>query len=77
MSRAETIPVPAVSRWGLRLALVAIVAAYFFISYCILRSLLAEYGLAVSTIAKSSIATAAMATFIVWAVPLADLAEIV
>jgi hypothetical protein len=77
MSRAETIPVPAVSRWGLRLALVAIVAAYFFISYCILRSLLAEYGLAVSTIAKASIATAAMATFIVWAVPLADLAEIV
>jgi hypothetical protein len=77
MSRDGSIAVPAASRWGLRLALLAIVAAYFFVSYCILRALLAEYGLAVSTIAKAAIATAAMATFIVWAVPLADLAEIV
>lgn len=77
MSCERPIAVPAASRWGLRLALLAIVAAYFFFSYCILRALLAEYGLAVSTIAKAAIATAAMATFIVWAVPLADLAEIV
>ena len=71
-----SVPVPAFSRWGLRLALFAIVAAYFFMSYCILRALLAEYGVAIATIAKAAIATAAMATFIVWAVPLADLAEI-
>lgn len=78
MSRSgeQAISVPAASRWGLRLALLAIVAAYFFVSYCILRALLAEYGVAASTIAKAAIATAAMATFIVWAVPLADLAEI-
>ncbi len=72
----RSIPVPAASRWGLRLALFAVVATYFFMCYCILRALLAEYGVATSTIAKAAIATAAMATFIVWAVPLADLAEI-
>lgn len=72
----RSIPVPDLWRWVWRLALFAVVAAYFFMSYCILRALLGEFGVAASTIAKAAIATAVMATFIVWAVPLADLAEI-
>jgi hypothetical protein len=51
--------------------------AYCFLCYCILRALLADFGLSAGTVLKATIATAAMSGFIVWLVPLAELPEIV
>jgi hypothetical protein len=50
---------------------------YCFLCYCILRALLADFGLSAGTVLKAAIATAAMGGFVVWLVPLAELPEIV
>lgn len=72
-------PVPvAGSIVRLHMAIMTVAAfAYCFLCYCILRALLADFGVSFATIAKATIATAAMGGFIVWLVPLAELPEIV
>lgn len=58
-------------------AMLAASAFYFFIVYACMRGVLAEIGSAPGTIARAAAATAAMAAFVVWLAPLADLPQIV
>ena len=69
--------IPASARWIHRVLLLGLLAVYFFLSYCILRALLGSVGGTFGTIAKALLATAAMGAFIVWAVPLAEVPQIV
>jgi len=69
--------IPASARWTHRVLLLGLVAVYFFLSYCILRALLGSVGGSFGTVVKALLATAAMGAFIVWAVPLAEVPQIV
>lgn len=59
-----------------RALLAASLAFYFFLVYACMRGVLAEFGSAPGTVARAAAATAAMAAFVVWLAPLADLPEI-
>ncbi len=69
--------VPPAWRWVHLAGLLVASGFYFFIVYACMRGVLAEIGSAPGTIARAAAATAAMAAFVVWLAPLADLPQIV
>lgn len=76
MEPTATGSVPAGWRILHRSLLVAVLGFYFFLVYACMRGVLAEFGSAPGTVARTAAATVAMAAFVVWLAPLADLPEI-
>lgn len=65
-------------RWSIalaRLGVLAILAFYFFVIYCIARGLIPEFGASTQTVIKASLRTAVMGSLVIWLVLLIELPE--